>query len=562
MQLRPYQEAAVTAVYDHLRNRDDNPCVVLPTGTGKSLVIGKLASDAVERWNGRVLILAHVKELLQQNADKLRGICPKLPVGIYSAGLKRRDTDTPVLVAGIQSVYRKACDLDPFDLVIVDECHTIPKDGEGIYRRFLKDCLVINPQLRVIGLTATPYRLDSGLVCTPEHFINHVCYEAGLREMIRDGYLTPLVPKEGMAKADLSGLHVRGGEFISNEVDAAMNQPDLVIQACDKIVAYSRDRQAVMIFACSVAHGQQIVQVLAQRHGIECGFVSDQTSSAQRDELLCRLRGDSQPSLLGTAPLKYICNVNVLTTGVDVPRVDCIALLRATQSAGLLVQMVGRGTRLYPGKQNCLILDYGGNIERHGPIDQIRTPDKRRIGVGGAPAKKCENCNGLVATGYANCPQCGHPFPPPQRAEHAPKASSAGVLSGQITDVEYEVLDTVYRVHTKRDAADDDPRTMRVDYRIGLKDWHSEFVCLEHSGFAFHKAKRWWRERSPDPIPDSIEQAVAIAEAGGVATSLRITVRSIAGEKYDRIIKHELGEMPQPIEFRPADPYDDDEVPF
>jgi DNA repair protein RadD len=168
----------------------------------------------------------------------------------------------------------------------------------------------------------------------------------------------------------------------------------------------------------------------------------------------------------------------------------------------------------------------------------------------------------LVATGYANCPQCGHPFPPPQRAEHAPKASSAGVLSGQITDVEYEVLDTVYRVHTKRDAAEDDPRTMRVDYRIGLKDWHSEFICLEHSGFAFHKAKRWWRERSPDPIPDSIEQAVAIAEAGGVATSLRITVRSIAGEKYDRIIKHELGEMPQPIEFRPADPYDDDEVPF
>jgi DNA repair protein RadD len=148
------------------------------------------------------------------------------------------------------------------------------------------------------------------------------------------------------------------------------------------------------------------------------------------------------------------------------------------------------------------------------------------------------------------------------RAEHDPKASTAGVLSGQVTDVEYEVQDTVYRVHYRRDAPDEAPPTMRVDYRIGLKDWQSEFVCLEHSGFARHKASRWWRERSPDPVPDSVEHAVAIAEAGGLATSLRITVRSIAGEKYDRIIKHVIGELPPPMEYRPAYDYDDDEVPF
>ncbi len=132
MQLRPYQQAAVDAVYEHLRSRDDNPCVVLPTGAGKSLVIGKIASDAVSLWGGRVLVLAHVKELLEQNADKIRRICPDLSVGIYSAGLKRRDTDTPVLVAGIQSVYKRACELEPFDLVVIDECHLISKDT-GIY---------------------------------------------------------------------------------------------------------------------------------------------------------------------------------------------------------------------------------------------------------------------------------------------------------------------------------------------------------------------------------------------------------------------------------------------
>ena len=122
MQLRPYQQAAVDAVYEHLRSKETNPCVVIPCGCGKSLVLAQIAKDAVEKWNGRVLLLAHVKELLEQNADKIRKLCPELKIGIYSAGLKSRDTTEQVIVAGIQSVYNKACELDAFDLVIVDEC--------------------------------------------------------------------------------------------------------------------------------------------------------------------------------------------------------------------------------------------------------------------------------------------------------------------------------------------------------------------------------------------------------------------------------------------------------
>jgi DNA repair protein RadD len=163
--LRSYQNEAVEAVYRHLRERDDNPVVVLPTGAGKSWYIAQMATDAVSQWNGRVLILAHRKELLEQNADKIRRLCPDLRVGIYSAGLKRRDTDTPVLVAGIQSICRRACEFEPFDLVIVDECHLIPRDGEGMYRQFLREATIVNPHLRTIGLTATPYRLDSGPIC-------------------------------------------------------------------------------------------------------------------------------------------------------------------------------------------------------------------------------------------------------------------------------------------------------------------------------------------------------------------------------------------------------------
>ena len=122
MDLRPYQAEAVEAVYRHLREKDNNPCNVLPTGTGKSVVIAKIVSDSVQNWHGRVLILAHVKELLEQNSGKVKAFCPDIPMGIFSAGLKSRDTDEPVIVAGIQSVYNKACDLGAFDLIIVDKC--------------------------------------------------------------------------------------------------------------------------------------------------------------------------------------------------------------------------------------------------------------------------------------------------------------------------------------------------------------------------------------------------------------------------------------------------------
>jgi DNA repair protein RadD len=544
MKLRAYQQAAVDAVYAHLRTRDDNPVAVLPTGAGKSLVLAQIASDAVTQWNGRVLILAHVKELLEQNADKVRRLCPDIKVGLYSAGLKKRDTNTPVLVAGIQSIYKRACDLDPFDLIVVDEAHLISKKGDGMYRQFLADCKVINPHVRVIGLTATPFRLDSGMICSEDHFLNQVCYDVGIKELIRDGYLSPLVSKAGVHRADFGGLHIRAGEFVSEEVESLVNDDALVSAACAEIVELTQDRRAMLIFASSVAHGRRVVEVLQQNHSIECGFVTGETPAVERDELLARFRGDAPTSLLGSDPLRFLCNVNVLTTGFDAPRVDCVVMLRPTMSPGLLYQCVGRGFRLHPDKQDCLVLDFGGNIERHGPIDQIKPKDKAKRPDQGPPAKECEKCHALVACGYANCPECGHPFPPPQREAHDAEASEAGVLSGEVTDIEYDVQDIIYRIHRKRDADEDAPRCLRVDYMIGLDHWQSEFICIEHSGYARRKAEAWWRDRCLDPCPTNAEEAIEIADSGLLAPAETITVRSIVGQKYDRIIKQTLGEIP------------------
>jgi DNA repair protein RadD len=551
LQLRPYQVQTKQAVYEHLRTRDDNPCAVVPTAGGKTPIMASICNDSVGAWGGRVLILAHVKELLEQTADKLRIVCPEISFGVYSAGLKRRDTTHSVIVAGIQSVYRRACELDSFDLVMVDEAHLIPPEGDGMYRQFLADARVINPNVRIIGFTATPFRMKTGPICSPDGILNHICFEVGVRELIRDGFLSPLITKAGINKADFDRLHVRGGEFVADEVEDLMDDDRLVAAACGETVGYTGDRRAVLIFASGIKHGQHIVRVLADEHGIECGFVTGETPTKERDTVLGRFR---------CGELKYLCNVNVLTTGFDAPHIDCVALVRPTISPGLYYQMVGRGFRLHPSKQNCLVLDFGGNVMRHGPVDNL-TIKPAGNGDGQAPVKECPECMSLVAAGYSRCPDCGYEFPPPERKKHEAKATEAGILSGQVTDVEYDVHDISYSVHTKRDAGPDAPKTMRVSYRVGFNHWQSEFICFEHDGYARQKAEAWWRRRSPDPIPDTAARAVEIADAGGLAHTTSITVRTIVGEKYDRIVAYKLGPLPEPVPACVVG-YEPDEIPF
>ena len=538
MQLRPYQREAVDAIYHHLRSRDDNPVAVLPTGAGKTPLISTICRDAVQQWDGRVLVLAHVRELLQQAVDKLHAIAPDLwnRVGVYSSGLKSRDTDHDIIVAGIQSVYRRAHELGPFDLVIVDEAHMIPADGEGMYRQFLADAAVVNPHVRVIGLTATPYRLKTGEICgpAPDHILNHVCYEAGVRELIAQGYLSPLRTRAGSARADTGGLHVRGGEFVAGEAEDLMDDDALVEGACAEIAEETRDRAATLIFAAGVRHGQHIQSVLRDRHGIECGFVSGETPAGERDEILGRFkRGE----------LKYIANVQVLTVGFDAPHIDCVALVRPTMSPGLYYQMVGRGFRLHPGKDDCLVLDFGGNVLRHGPVDAVRVTTDDRGDGGEAPAKECPSCRALIAAGYQTCPECGHEFPPPNRSKHNPRASDEGILTGQVTRTEHEVSDTTYHIHWKRH----DPGaalTMRVEYEVGIGQVFREWVCFDHEGYARQKAESWWCTRSVEPVPECVEEAVELAKAGALAPTLAITVEKKAGDKFDRIVRHRLGDKP------------------
>ncbi len=561
-QLRPYQRDAVDAVWNHIAKSDTNPAVVLPTGSGKTHVIAELCRDAVQKWNGRVVVLAHVKELLEQAAGKLRAVAPDLPVGVFSAGLGRRDLGYAVTIAGIQSVYQRAHDLGPLDLVIVDEAHLIPPDGEGMYRRFLADARDLCDHQRVIGLTATPYRMKTGTICGPDSVLHEVCFEAGVRELIVQGYLCPLKSRAGKAVVDTSDIHVRGGEFVQGDLEDRMDEDGLVEAACAEVVGATADRRSVLLFCSGVRHGEHMVRVLREKHGVECGFVEGGTAAKERDALIARFK---------SGDLKYLANVNVLTTGFDAPNVDCVAMLRPTMSPGLYYQMVGRGFRLADGKTNCLVLDFGGNVLRHGPVDAIRLADTKDAS-GEAPAKQCPECDALIHAAYATCPECGHKFPPRQ-VKHAAVACEADIVSGAdgATRSEERVVEVGYHVHFKRDNPGAIP-TMRVEYRCGFNRWLREWICIEHptGSFAQRKAAEWWRRRSNEAVPTTVEEAVDLARAGALAQPLRITSERKPGDQWERVVGHELGPKPPRLEDPDNLPepvgalcgFDDEELPF
>ncbi len=556
MKLRDYQQSAIDAVYAHLRERDDNPLIVIPTGGGKTPVIASICSDAVEQWQGRVLVLAHVKELLAQTVSKLDAVAPGLGVGVYSAGLGRRELTHAVTIAGIQSIWQRAGELGPVDLVIVDEAHLIPPDyGEGMYRAFLADAKLVNPLLRVIGLTATPFRMRTGMICAPDGILNHICYEVGVRSLIDRGFLAALKSKSGRVKVDTSQLALRCGEFVASEVEEVFDTDEIVERACAEIADETKTRASTLLFAAGIAHGRHIVSVLRERHGIECGWVDGNTSASERASCIDRFR---------SGELRYLANVNVLTTGFDAPNVDCVALLRPTASAGLYYQMVGRGFRVAPGKEDCLILDFGGNVMRHGPVDDLQLR-ARSLGTQAAPMKECDSCHALVATATRKCPECGFAFPEPERTRHEARATTAEIIRTNELPQHLAVSEVRYCEHFKRDD-EYAPPTLRVEYRISFTRWVREWLCIEHplGSFPRRKAEVWWRARSNAPCPQTVAGAIALAESGALAHCSGIVVTRPAGEQYDRIASHELGVIPEYSHSSVGThcTIPDDEIPF
>ncbi|MGY2463575.1 DEAD/DEAH box helicase [Vreelandella sulfidaeris] len=356
-QLRPYQQEAVKRVVGHFRASSEPALVVLPTGSGKSLVIAELARLA----RGRVLVLAHVRELVEQNHAKYQAY--GLEADIFSAGLKRKEATRQVVFGSVQSVVRNLEQFNDanFTLLVIDESHRVSLNEDASYGQVIEHLRRHNPQLKILGLTATPYRLGQGFIYYRHHhgmvrgseesFFRDCVFEQPLRLMVKQGYLA--APKRldmAIEGYDFSALKPASSglfqeEALNRVVAGSRATPGII----EQIIARAVDRQGVMIFAATVAHAEEIMGYLPPA---EAALITGATPSQERKALIDAFKARA---------IKYLVNVAVLTTGFDAPHVDLIAILRPTESISLYQQMIGRGLRLSPGKEDCLILDYAGN---------------------------------------------------------------------------------------------------------------------------------------------------------------------------------------------------------
>ena len=497
MELRDYQQRAVDAIWTAVRTGCNAPLAVLPTGSGKSPVVGRLVIDAVHRWKGKALVLVHTKELIEQLSDTIRRMWPNKypPLGIMSAGLGSVQVED-ITVAGIQTAFRRGMQIGRRDIVIIDECQMIPNAGDGMYRTLINDLKLINPNIKIIGLTATPYRTTTGRIDGDDGLFERTVIDVPIPELIEQGYLSRITGKNG-GNPDLTQVNKRGGEYIQSELEAVMTDENRVQASCEEIKRYIPGRQGVIVF-CSGSHHCAMVAAALRSLDITCEVVTADTPPRERDQYIRAMK---------TRELKCLVNTNILSIGFDAPHIDLIVMLRPTESPGLFYQQAGRGFRICEGKDSCTILDMAGNMERHGPIvtlnQRLQTTDGKAE-KGESPGKTCPACAEIVAASALTCDKCGHEFPPREIVKHKTKAADGDPLMGMPTW--RDVGSCKYSVW---DGKNGKPDTLRVDYYApnitGVFGWMSkhiasEWVCVQHDGYAGGKAMAWLAARCPFPV--------------------------------------------------------------
>ncbi len=483
-----FQKQAVEALYRYFAAKAGNPLIAMPTGTGKSHVIADFCKSVFDSYpSQRMVKLTHVKELIEQNANKLLGLWPTAPLGIYSAGLGRRDI-APITYAGIASVFKQAEQFGHVDLAIVDEAHLVSGKEGTMYSYFFAELKKINPRLKIIGLSATCYRLGMGML-TEGGIFTDVCFDITGRDdfnrLIAEGYLSPLIPKRTQHQLDVSGVRLQGGEYVQADLQRAVDKSTITHYALEEVVKQSTGRKSWLVFTTGVEHTEHVAEALQKEFGVNAKPVHSKMNGAERDLYIRQFKAGQ---------VQCLVNNNVLTTGFDHPGLDLIGVLRPTNSPVLWVQMLGRGTRVCDGKDNCLVLDFAGNTERLGPINDPVIPKPRGKKKGGqAPVRLCEACMCYNHASAVVCQFCGAEFP--RNVKFGTQAGELPLIAGipaEIQTVGFKVDRVTYAVHKKRER----PDTLKVSYFAGLRLFQ-EYLCFEHDGFAKHKAHDWWRKRFP-----------------------------------------------------------------
>lgn len=582
LQLRDYQREAIDALYAYWGEKPGSPLIVLPTGAGKSLVLATICKELVENYpDMRILNVTHVRELIIGNYKELLTIWPFAPAGIFSAGVGRRDANAQIIFGGIQTIATKTDLIGHIDLVVVDEAHLMPRNSETQYGKLLSGLREINPDLKLIGLTATPYRLGEGMltdtvekvvadangvettVVKPPLF-DDICFEMPVSDMIAQGYLCKPISKGMATTFDLKGVGKIGGEYNQGKLQAAVDQDQINRAVVNEVVSYGGDRRSWLLFCSGVDHALHIRDEIRSR-GYSCETVTGETPTRERDLILAAFKAGE---------LRAVTNNSVMTTGTNVPGIDLVAFCRPTLSPGLYLQMAGRGLRTAPGKENCLFLDFAGVVRKHGPIDAV-VPPSARTGGGEAPVKVCPQeesdasgkfgCGSILHASARECPDCGFKFD----IDDSPK------ISAQAEDVPILSMDAaVWRPVSKRtfryhEGKEGKPDSVKVTYMAGMTAIN-EWLGPAHQGGFKAKTDRYWLAHGGErPFPKTpmewLERQSELLDTAEISVEPNGRYWNV---KAHRPAATRTAEDVAPAndnnEYRPADWRDfmDDEIPF
>lgn len=486
-ELRPYQEPISERVFTYMKNNPGkHPLVALPTGAGKTVSLADIILKALKRWpRTHVLVLSHVKEILEQDYQSIK-FHTGIDVGLFSAGLGKRQRKQ-VTVAGIQSVFRRPELFSEYKFIIIDECHLIPPGQNTMYRKFFTG--LKNP--RYFGLTATPFRLGSGYIYGEDDSIfDDLIYDMTSKQkfnqLIKDGYLCNLKTSATVIELETDGVRTVAGDFDNKGLSVKIDKDSITKAAITEIMLKGAAYKKWLIFAIDIEHAENIAEELGN-NGIPTMVVHSKMEF-DRDIVLKHYRAGG---------FRAMVNVNVLTTGFDDPEIDLIALLRPTKSPVIHIQTIGRGLRIAPNKDHCLILDFAGNTERLGPINDIVPKKKGKGKTGGEPiTKRCPACDTIHHPTVKVCPFCGHKF------------QFKTLLKGTAKEVDVirdkeSVWVTVTKVGYQLYKKTNSPSMVKVTYTCGLRDYY-EYICIEHKGYAGYVAQNWCKFRGLENVQTAL----------------------------------------------------------
>lgn len=527
IELRDYQKEGLNAIWDYFASgKTGNPLISWCTGTGKSIIPAIFIQYALNKFpNTRVLMITHVKELIEQNAEVMRIVWPNAPLGIYSAGLNQKQSSLPIVFGGIQSMVKHPQLFGYRDLIFVDEAHLVSQDESSQYLSFISTMKLINPNVKIIGMTATPFRMGQGYITDNGLFtdiVHDITGVDGFNRLIAGGYLCPLVPRRTKLELDISNVGMQKNEFIQGQLQSAVDKAEITHKGLCELVEAGKDRRSWLIFASGIEHAEHIAEMLTT-FGIDCAPVHSKRNTDYNNAAIRAFKANS---------LRSIVNYSKLTTGFNHPYIDCIADFRPTMSIPLHVQKLGRGTRMAPGKENCLVLDFSRNVPRLGPINDPAIPYKKGIRSGELPVKICEGCGTYNHLRVRFCTYCGTEFE--FKIKITAKSGTSEIISSDLPIV--ETFDVDRAIYMKRQK-DGKPAYIRATYICGgMQEFH-ENVFPEHpKAYSKHLFNNWWKQRhTSEPPATTIDAMKFVTE---LRTPKRIRVW--CNRKYPEIMGNEF----------------------